>query len=103
MTPSCTDIFRDEATERLDRMDEALLAIESGQGDADAVDSLFRDAHTIKGAAGMLGLDDIRTLAHAAEDVLAGVARRREPSRPELAAPLLRVTDALRAPGRRRR
>ena len=68
-----TDIFRDEAAERLDQMETSLLAVESGNADADAVDSLFRNAHTIKGAAGMLGLDDIRALAHAVEDVLAGV------------------------------
>jgi two-component system chemotaxis sensor kinase CheA len=90
-----TDIFHDEATQRLDRMDEVLLAIESGQGDAEAVNSLFRDAHTIKGAAGMLGLDDICTLAHAAEDVL-DRARGGRTFPPGLAPPLLRVTDALR-------
>ena len=90
-----TDIFHDEATQRLDRMDEVLLAIESGQGDAEAVNSLFRDAHTIKGAAGMLGLDDIRILANAAEDVL-DRARGGRTFPPGLAPPLLRVTDALR-------
>jgi two-component system, chemotaxis family, sensor kinase CheA len=90
-----TDIFHDEATQRLDRMDEVLLAIESGHGDAEAVNSLFRGAHTIKGAAGMLGLDDIRTLAHAAEDVL-DRARGGRTFPPGLAPPLLRVTDALR-------
>ena len=90
-----TEIFHDEATQRLDRMDEVLLAIESGQGDAEAVNSLFRDAHTIKGAAGMLGLDDIRILAHAAEDVLER-ARGGRTFPPGLAPPLLRVTDALR-------
>jgi two-component system, chemotaxis family, sensor kinase CheA len=90
-----TDIFHDEATQRLDRMDEVLLAIESGQGDAESVNSLFRDAHTIKGAAGMLGLDDIRSLSHAAEDVLAR-ARGAGKFPAGLVPPLLRVTDALR-------
>ena len=60
------------------------------------MDALFRDAHTIKGAASMLGLDDIRTLAHAAEDVLALVRGTGAFPR-ELAAPLLRATVALRA------
>ena len=91
-----TDIFRDEAAERLDQMDTALLAVESGDAGAESVDSLFRNAHTIKGAAGMLGLDDIRALAHAVEDVLAGV-RGTGVFPPELAAPLLSATTALRA------
>lgn len=91
-----TDIFRDEAAERLDQMETALLAVESGDAGAESVDSLFRNAHTIKGAAGMLGLDDIRALAHAVEDVLAGV-RGTGVFPPELAAPLLRATTVLRA------
>ena len=78
------EIFRDEARERLDRIVETLLALESGRGAADAVDSLFRDTHTIKGGAGMVGLEQIGDLAHAMEDVL---AKTREsgsyrPSRP---------------------
>ena len=91
-----TDIFRDEAAERLDQMEASLLAVESGDAGAEAVDSLFRNAHTIKGAAAMLGLDAVRGLARGVEDVLAGV-RERGAFPPELAAPLLRATTALRA------
>jgi two-component system chemotaxis sensor kinase CheA len=91
-----TGIFRDEAAERLDQMETALLAVERGDAGAESVDSLFRNAHTIKGAAGMLGLDDIRALARAVEEVLAGVRAAAE-FRPEFAAPLLRATAALRA------
>lgn len=88
-------IFRDEANERLDNIVDTLLAVEAGRAAADAIDSLFRDAHTIKGAAGMLGLDEVRSLAHSMEDVLAGV--RESGSFPaELVEPLLRAADALR-------
>ena len=67
-----------------------------GAAGAETIDTLFRDAHTIKGAAGMLGFDDIRTLAHAVEDVL-GAVRDTGVFPAELAAPLLRATGALRA------
>jgi two-component system chemotaxis sensor kinase CheA len=89
------EIFRDEARERLDRIGETLLALEDGSAAADAVDSLFRDVHTIKGAAGMVGLDDIGALAHVMEDLLAE-ARERGTLTPELIDPLLRGSDALR-------
>ena len=89
------ELFRDESAQRLDQMDTALLAVESGAAGAETIDSLFRNAHTIKGAAGMLGFDDVRLLAHAAEDVLASV-RAAGVFPPEFAAPLLRVTAALR-------
>jgi two-component system chemotaxis sensor kinase CheA len=89
------EIFRDEARERLDRIVETLLALESGRAPADAVDSLFRDTHTIKGAAGMVGMDEIGELAHAMEDVLA-TAREAGSFQAELTEPLLRAADALR-------
>jgi two-component system chemotaxis sensor kinase CheA len=91
-----TDIFRQEAVERLDQLDAGLLAAESGDAGATDVDALFRNVHTIKGGAAMLGFDDISALAHAAEDVLASVrASGAFPAR--LAAPLLRATAVLRA------
>jgi two-component system chemotaxis sensor kinase CheA len=88
-------IFRDEARGRLDRMVETLLAVEDGSAMADAVDSLLRDVHTIKGAASMVGLDDIRALAHVTEDLLDG-ARNDGALPAELVEPLLRAADALR-------
>jgi two-component system, chemotaxis family, sensor kinase CheA len=89
-------IFRDEANERLDSIVATLLAVERGGAGADAVDGLFRDAHTIKGAAGMLELDAVHALAHAVEDVLA--AARDAGSLPtRLVPPLLAAADALRA------
>jgi two-component system chemotaxis sensor kinase CheA len=93
--PEFLEIFRDEARERLDRMVNTLLALEAGGADADAVDSLFRDTHTIKGAAGMIGLTEVCALAHAMEDVLS--AARDGGDRPaDLVAPLLRAADELR-------
>jgi two-component system, chemotaxis family, sensor kinase CheA len=89
-------LFQDETTERLDDMDTALLAAEAGNVPPDTIDGLFRNAHTIKGAAGILGFSDIAALAHAAEDILA-VARAQRALHPNLAAPLLRATAALRA------
>ena len=65
------EIFRDEAGGRLDRIVDTLLALENGSAGADAVDSLFRDTHTIKGAAGMVGLPEISGLAHVMEELLA--------------------------------
>ncbi len=89
-------LFQDEATERLDDMDGALLAAETGNVPPDTIDALFRNAHTIKGAAGILGFSDMAALAHAAEDILA-LARSRGVLHPDLAVPLLRATAALRA------
>ena len=95
--PEFLAIFRDEANELLDAMVAVLLACERGVADVrQSIDLLFRHAHTLKGSAGILGLDDICELAHAVEDVLeeprlSGVL----PS--EIIEPLLRAVDVLRA------
>lgn len=88
-------IFRDEANERLDAFVDVLLALEDGRGEPDALNSLFRDAHTIKGSAGMIGLEHVHALAHAVEDVLA-TAREDGVLPPAVIEPLLKAADALR-------
>ena len=89
------EIFRDEARGRLDRIVDTLLALESGSAAPDAVDALFRDVHTIKGAAGMVGLADVSALAHVMEDLLAD-ARHDGALAADHIDPLLRSSDALR-------
>jgi len=88
------ELFRDEAHERLDRIVETLLALESGRAEGDALDALMRDVHTIKGAAGMVGLDAVHALAHAFEDVLVGMSSGG--FRTDLTDVMLRAADALR-------
>lgn len=95
--PEFLAIFRDEANELLDAMVAQLLACERGLADERvAIDLLFRHAHTLKGSAGILGLDDIRDLAHAVEDVLEE-PRRTGSYPPEITEPLLRAVDVMRA------
>jgi two-component system chemotaxis sensor kinase CheA len=89
-------MFRDEAQERIDRMVDTLLALERGSPPADAVAELFRDAHSIKGGAGMMGLDAVYEIANALEDRLAE-ARDRGDLDLSLVEPLLGEVDGLRA------
>jgi two-component system, chemotaxis family, sensor kinase CheA len=89
------EIFRDEASDRLDAMVAALLSVEAGAGTAETIDSLLREVHTIKGSAAAVGLEAVGAIAHAAEDVLTGArdAGALDPGRVE---PLLQAVDALR-------
>ena len=70
---SMMDLFRMEAGSQTQLLTDALLAMERGASDAATVESLMRAAHSIKGAAAIVGLDVVVQLAHAMEDVFVGV------------------------------
>jgi two-component system chemotaxis sensor kinase CheA len=62
--------FIQEATDHLDNAEDQLLALEAEPGDREAINSVFRAFHTIKGVAGFLEFNDIQTVAHQAETLL---------------------------------
>jgi two-component system chemotaxis sensor kinase CheA len=62
------NLFLEEATEHLAEMSHALLTLEKNPDDGEAIDLLFRMAHSIKGMAGSLGYDSITEIAHKLED-----------------------------------
>ncbi|CAH1195749.1 Signal transduction histidine kinase CheA [Candidatus Nitrotoga sp. BS] len=59
-----------EARELLQDMEDSLLRLEADPSDADTIGAIFRAAHTIKGSAGLFGLDPIVSFTHIVEDVL---------------------------------
>ena len=65
--------FIAESRELLEQMENALLAVGRDGADADnedGINAIFRAAHTIKGSAGMFGLDPLVDFTHVAESVL---------------------------------
>ncbi|MBW8370796.1 MAG: chemotaxis protein CheA [Thiobacillus sp.] len=62
--------FFAESRSLLQEMEEGLLRLETAPDDAEAVNAVFRAAHTIKGSSGLFGLDDIVAFTHKAENVL---------------------------------
>ncbi len=89
------EIAREEAGECLGRIEANLLAVEAGRRDPELVDSLFRDAHSVKGAASMVGWLEVAAVAHGMEDHLED-ARDRGELRAEEVGSLLKATDELR-------
>jgi len=64
------DTFYAECSELLELMEQALLRMDDGEYDADILNEIFRSAHTIKGSAGIFGLDHIVQFTHVVENVL---------------------------------
>ena len=61
-------LFLEEATDHLSEMSRALLVLEKQPSETEAIDEVFRMAHSIKGMAGSLGYDAITELSHKLED-----------------------------------
>ncbi len=62
--------FYVEAQEHLELMENVLLKIDEGECNDELLNEIFRSAHTIKGSAGIFGLDHIVNFTHVVENVL---------------------------------
>jgi two-component system chemotaxis sensor kinase CheA len=87
--------FIAESRELLEQMENALLAV--AHDGPDAVNAIFRAAHTIKGSAGMFGLDPVVEFTHVAESVLDKVRDGHVPVTDALVALLLACCDHIGA------
>ena len=71
------------------------MALESAPDDQAAIDGILREAHTMKGAAGMVGMMRVSRLAHRLEDLLVELRSGERRSTPELTDSMLLVVDGL--------
>lgn len=65
---SLLELFRSEAESQVQVLTEGLLALDRNAQDLAAIEPLMRAAHSLKGAARIVDLDDVERLAHAMED-----------------------------------
>ncbi len=63
-------VFVIEAREQLAAMEDGLMQIEQGDRDAETINGVFRAAHTIKGASGVVEIVAIEKFTHVLENVL---------------------------------
>ncbi len=68
--PELFEVFREEAEDILRQIYSALGQLENAGDDRGALQDVRRAAHTLKGAAGAVGLRQVTRLAHRMEDLL---------------------------------
>ena len=87
------ETFLVESAELLTTMEGVLLRCEQGATDAESINELFRAAHTIKGSAGLFGLEAIVAFTHVVESVLDRARTGLVPISAAAAAILLECVD----------
>lgn len=99
------EMFFEEAGELLETLKLGILRLGQGEVDRAAVDPVYRAAHSLKGAAAMVGLSEISELALSLERMLSRLRSGSADWSPELAGSLeagrgvlaARVAEAERA------
>ncbi|HTH41016.1 MAG TPA: chemotaxis protein CheA [Rhodocyclaceae bacterium] len=63
-------VYAQEAREQLTELESGLLRMEAGDHDPETINTIFRSAHTIKGASGVVELPHIEKFTHVLENLL---------------------------------
>jgi len=88
--------FIQEANEQVAAFEQLLLELEDAPGDHELLDALFRCAHTVKGSAGVFGLDRVVAFTHHVEGLLDQLREGQLQLTPGLSTLLLQSNDAIR-------
>lgn len=64
------DLFKIESSEHIQKLNDGLLNLEKDPRDTARLEEVFREAHSLKGAARMVGVLDVEAIAHKFEGVL---------------------------------
>jgi two-component system sensor histidine kinase and response regulator WspE len=75
--PSLIDLFREEARAQAQILSDGLLALERAPRDPVTLEACMRAAHSLKGAARIVGVPDGVSLAHVMEDCFVGAQQGR--------------------------
>jgi two-component system chemotaxis sensor kinase CheA len=85
--------FAEESSEMMEEIENILLKLEDSPDDSALINELFRAVHTIKGAAGLFGYDNVVSFTHTAESVMMRVRDGEIPVTSDLLNLLLSCRD----------
>ncbi len=95
MDQSLLSDFITETTEHLEEMETCLLRLEKDQNDREALDNVFRTAHSIKGNAEYIGISGMSALSHNLENLLEVLRQSPDQLRVQVVEVLFQVKDRL--------
>ncbi|MDF3935773.1 chemotaxis protein CheA [Pseudomonas citronellolis] len=88
-------VFFEETDEHLASLELLLIGLDLDEPDAEALNGIFRAAHSIKGSSGMFGFDDITAVTHELETLLDRIRCGQMAPRAEMISLFLETRDLL--------
>ncbi|HAP67968.1 MAG TPA: hybrid sensor histidine kinase/response regulator [Nitrospinae bacterium] len=90
------DLFKTEAGEHVQRLSDGLLRLEKDPKESAALEEVFREAHSLKGAARMVGVVDVEEMAHKLEDMFGAVKKGAVTLTSEIIDSMFKTLDTIR-------
>lgn len=88
--------FLTEASESLEQLDQKFMDLEKQPNDTALLNDIFRSIHTIKGAAGFLGFQQMVDVTHCTEDVLNKLRKGEMKVTPGIMDTILKSVDLIK-------
>ena len=100
LDPNNEELLKDffaEATSQVEALEQNVLVLENDPANRDAIDEIFRAAHTLKGGAGTVEMTELAQFTHLVEDVLDGIRSGKSTADEALIDALLASLDVIKA------
>ncbi|MFP4549179.1 MAG: chemotaxis protein CheW [Spirochaetales bacterium] len=99
LDPNNEELLQDffaEAESQVELLESNILALEKNPQDRDAVDEIFRAAHTLKGASATVQMDELASFTHTVEDAFDHIREKRPQIDADLIDLLLSAIDLIK-------
>ncbi len=90
-------VFFEETAEHLTAMESLLLELDIASPDSEALNAIFRAAHSIKGSSGTFGFTDLAEVTHVLENLLDRIRKNELALRNDMVDAFLDAGDVLKA------
>jgi two-component system chemotaxis sensor kinase CheA len=100
LDPNNEELLKDffsEAQSQVDALEQNILVLETESGNRDAVDEIFRAAHTLKGGAATVEMGELASFTHLVEDVLDEIRSNKVAVDENVVDTLLAAIDVIKA------
>jgi two-component system chemotaxis sensor kinase CheA len=102
MSADPAEVFRQEAQDLLEQIEQGLLDLARHPGRRELIDAVFRGLHTLKGSGAMFGFDELAAFTHHCESAFDRVRKGEVAATAEIVSAVLAAQDHMRALAERR-